>query len=93
MYPSPHAKQRKNRLASVGRRDRINTNDEGSVDLHFGPKEPKGQRVELVPINPGEGVVVQRLYVTHVGGYNSETFHPTASHSFAAPEQRLAISA
>ena len=58
MYPSPRDKQRKNRLASVGRRDRIKTNDEGSVGLHFGPKETKGQRVELVPINPGEGVVV-----------------------------------
>ncbi len=58
MYPSPRDKQRKNRLASVGRRDRIKTNDDGSVDLYFGPKEPKGQRVELVPNQSCEGFFV-----------------------------------
>ena len=43
MYPSPHDKQWKTRLASVGRRDRIKTNDEGSVNLFLVPKNPKAK--------------------------------------------------
>ena len=63
MYPSPHDKQRKNRLVSVGRRDRIKTNDDGSMDLYFGPKEPKGQESNWFQTNPGEGFFVMfRFY-------------------------------
>ena len=54
MYPSPHDKQRKNRLAWVGRRNEIRTNDEGSVNSHFSPEEPKGNESHWFQTNPGE---------------------------------------
>lgn len=68
MYPSPHDKEWKNRLASVGRGDKTKTNDNGSVDLHF---SPKGKASNWFQTNPREGFFVTfRLHGAEREFYN-----------------------
>ncbi len=44
-------------------RDKLLTNDDGSVDLYFGPKEPEGKKANWTQTVPGKGwFVLLRLY-------------------------------
>jgi hypothetical protein len=44
-------------------RDKLSTNADGSVDIHFGPKTPVGKEANWIATAPGKGLfVVFRLY-------------------------------
>ena len=46
-----------------GGKDRVTVNDDGSVDLNFGPKAPKGKKANWIQTVPGKGwLCVLRLY-------------------------------
>ena len=42
----------------MGRGDKIETNHDGSVELYFSPKEPKGKESNWFQTNPGEGFFI-----------------------------------
>lgn len=47
--------QNKQQIADKSSRGDIVKNDDGSVDLYFGPTAPEGKEKNWIPTNPGEG--------------------------------------
>ena len=47
--------QNKEQIADKSSRMELDINADGSVDIYFGPKAPKGKEKNWIPTNPGEG--------------------------------------
>jgi len=58
------------------KRDKMITNEDGSIDLYFGPKAPKGQENNWLQTVPGKGwSTILRLYGPLEAWYN-KTWRP-----------------
>ncbi len=61
----------KNKNVSIGSREKPVANADGSVDVYFGPKAPKGMEKNWVPTNPEKGFfLVFRFYGPEEGYIN-----------------------
>ncbi len=47
--------QNEQQIADKSSRMDLDKNEDGSVDIYFGPKAPKGKEKNWIPTNPGEG--------------------------------------
>jgi len=47
--------QNEQQIADKSSRMDVDRNEDGSVDIYFGPEAPKGKEKNWIPTNPGEG--------------------------------------
>ena len=59
---------------SVGSREKPIANADGSVDVYFGPKAPKGKEKNWVPTNPDKGFFVVFRFYGPLEGYIEKTW-------------------
>jgi hypothetical protein len=59
---------------SVGSIDNPVTNPDGSVDVYFGPKVPKGKEKNWVPTNPHKGFFLVFRFYGPLEGYINKTW-------------------
>ena len=63
-----------NRNKSVGSRENPIANSDGSVDIYFGPKMPKGKEKNWVPTNPDKGFFLVFRFYGPLEGYINKTW-------------------
>jgi hypothetical protein len=63
-----------NRNKTVGSREKPIANPDGSVDVYFGPKAPKGKEKNWVPTNPKKGFFLVFRFYGPLEGYIDKTW-------------------
>jgi len=63
-----------NKNKSVGSRDNPAANSDGSVDIYFGPKAPKGRQKNWVSTNPDKGFFLVFRFYGPLEGYIEKTW-------------------
>ncbi|MFC1762682.1 DUF1254 domain-containing protein [Planctomycetota bacterium] len=63
-----------NKNKSVGSREKPVANADGSVDVYFGPKAPKGKEKNWVPTNPDKGFFLVFRFYGPTEGYINKTW-------------------
>ena len=64
----------KNKNVSIGSREKPIANADGSVDVYFGPKAPKGMEKNWVPTNPDKGFFLVFRFYGPTEGYIEKTW-------------------